>query len=135
MIIFLAEAIVQESTTPILVESTRELIKGLVIWCSGLTDNIKPRAYAVLLPTLCLLLDPPGSLLHGIATSTMLNLAQGSPLAFRDATMSMPEAERGRLEKAVREAVGGQGQGKVGSGAGQGMQSAERVGIELRSFG
>ena len=131
MITFVAEAVITESR--VFVDGTRELIKGLVTWCVGLAEPMKPRAYAVLLPTLCLLLDPPGTPLHAIATTTMLNLAQGSPGAFREATMSMPEGERGTLEKAVREAVGGQGQGK--GGIGQELAVAEKRGIELKSFG
>ena len=133
MITFLADAVVNDTAAP--VEGTRELVKGLVTWCSGLTGPIKPRAYAVLLPTLCLLLDPPESPLHAIATATMLSLAQGSPGAFKAATMSMPDGERGRLEKAVRVAVGGQGHGKGGHEQGQGVQGAEKRGIELKSFG
>ncbi len=131
MITFIAEAVVDDSRP--LVEGTRELIKGLVSWCGGLSEQVKPRAYAVLLPTLCLMLDPHGSSLNTIATNTMLGLAQSSPLAFKDATMSMPEEERGRLEKAIREAVGGQGKAKAAIGPG--MQSAEKRGIELKSFG
>jgi len=131
MITFLADAVVDESAAPI--EGTRELVKGLVTWCSGLTGPMKARGYSVLLPTLSLLLDPPRSPLHAIATNTMLSLAQTSPAAFRDATMSIPEGDRVRLEKAVREAVGSQGQGKGGGVAA--MQGAEKRGIELKSFG
>ena len=63
----------------------------------------------------------------------MLGLAQESPLAFKDATLSMPALERAKLEKAIRESVIGQGQGK-GNAGGAAHNTAPR-GIELKSFG
>lgn len=135
MINLLAESVIAASTTESKPDdSVREIVKALVMWSGAVPESIKPRAYAVLLPTLCLLLDPPNdegrSTLHAIATTTMLGLAQSSPAAFKDATQALPEGERGRLEKAIRDAVGQAREGKVGPGVG-----ADRRGIELRSFG
>ena len=113
--------------------AARETIKALVAWSTGLPEDQKPRAYGVLLPTLGLLLDPEGedshtSGLHQVSVMALLGLAQGAPKAFRDATLAMPEDERGRLERAIRSAVGGQA--KVAPATG-----VEKKGIELRSFG
>ena len=87
---------------------------------------------SILLPTLCLLLDPPDTAqptsLHQLGTSTLLGLAQPEPTAFRDAMATMDEGQREGLEKAVRGAVGSK---DVPSAA----APAERRGIELRSFG
>jgi hypothetical protein len=132
MIGYLADSVVAD-TPP--VEGVREVVKSLSTWCNGLKEDVRSRGYAVLLPTLCLLLDPEtggGSStgLHNVATGMMLALAQSSAGAFKEATMKMDSEERGRLEKAVREAVGGQ--------ARQSRQINEddrRGGIELRSFG
>lgn len=116
-------------------DGVRESIRGLVAWCAGLPEDSKPRGYGVLLPTLCLLLDPESSSspsqLHGLATATMLGLAQSAPKAFKDATQAMPEGERAQLERAVREAVGAR---SAGQAAGMG-QDRQRGGIELKSFG
>lgn len=144
LISFIADSVVASASaagpvSPSITDGVRESIKGLVQWSQGLPEPVRPRAYAVLLPTLCLLLDPeteasggtgaPSSAMHAIATNTMLRLAQESPGAFRDATARMEQGERGRLERAVRDAVGGQDRGK-----GQPAKE-ERKGIELRSFG
>ncbi|ORY24869.1 putative clathrin-coated vesicle protein [Naematelia encephala] len=132
----LADSVVASSTSNsnTVVDGVREIIKGLVQYTSGLPEGVKPRGYGILLPTLCLLLDPADadarSILHSVATATLLGLAQGSPGAFKDATMGMAEGERAGLERAVREAAG-TARGVSGGGTG----GAERKGIELRSFG
>jgi hypothetical protein len=136
---YLAEAVVASATAESeavarsTAEGVKEVIKALVTWTSGLSEELRPRGYSVLLPSLSLLLDQsPGqqSQLHLIATTTLLGLAQNNPKAFRDATMGMEEADRGRLEKGIRDAVGGGAAPKAGGGMG-----AEKKGIELRSFG
>ena len=109
------------------------MVKALVSYAtsSSLPAEAKPRAMSILLPTLCLLLDPPDTpeptQLHQLATSTLLGLAQREPTAFRDAMSTMAEGEREGLEKAVRSAVGSQ---NVDTAI-----PAGRRGIELRSFG
>lgn len=100
-------------------------------------DEHKARGYGVVLPTLCLMLDPPGSTsqgqsasqLHGVAAAVLLGLAQSGPTAFKEATMAMKEGERGELEHAIRDAVGQK------QGAANGGVAKERKGIELKSFG
>ncbi|WVQ83814.1 hypothetical protein IAT38_005958 [Cryptococcus sp. DSM 104549] len=145
LITFISESIVSHATAngdsapPS--DGLREVIKALVAWGTALPEAQKPRGYGVLLPTLCLMLDPPGSAAgstasqpHSIATGVLLALAQSGPKAFKDATMGMGEGERGELEKAVREAVGGVGgAGAAGVGAGAGV--GERKKVELKSFG
>ncbi|WWD21891.1 hypothetical protein CI109_106379 [Kwoniella shandongensis] len=145
MITFISDSVVSSATNPGSAppEGVREIVKSLVGWVSGLSEenDAKSRGYGVLLPTLCLMLDPPGSSgghqgqgqLHVIATGVLLGLAQGSPKAFKDATMGMGEGERGELEKAIREAVGARGQGGAGGAGGAG--GVEKKGIELKSFG
>lgn len=122
------------SAGPRAVEGVGEVIRGLVTWCGGLPEDVKPRGYGILLPTLCLLLDPTGvekpSGLHKVATNTMLQLAQNSPKAFKDATQAMAEGERAGLEKAVRDAVA-----QAGSSAASGAGAQEKKGIALKSFG
>ncbi|KAK8846574.1 hypothetical protein IAR55_005660 [Kwoniella newhampshirensis] len=145
MITFVSDSVVSSATNPDAPppEGVQEIIKSLVGWVSALPEDndTKSRGYGVLLPTLCLMLDPPGSSgghqgqgqLHVIATGVLLRLAQGSPKAFKDATMSMGEGERGELEKAIREAVNARGQG--GGGGQLGGGGNEKKGIELKSFG
>lgn len=142
LITYLAESVVSAATSDIsglasAAEGVKEVVKALVTWTSGLSEDLRPRGYAVLLPSLSLLLDhtqaQQPSQLHLIATTTLLGLAQTNPKAFKDATVSMDEAERGRLEKAIRDAVGGQ-QKAAASGAAGGL-AGEKKGIELRSFG
>lgn len=128
MITFVAEAVVSESVSS--VDGVREVVKSLIQWTAGINDDIKPRAFAALLPTLCLLLDTPDSQitspLHAIATTSLLGLAQSGPTAFKEATQAMNEGERGRLEKAVRDAVGQKTQAPPAA--------MEKRGIELKSF-
>lgn len=135
---YLADAAVASASDEqsVQVDGVKEVVKALVGWCSGLNDDLKPRAYGVLLPTLCLLLDPSSSggspsQLHLIATTTLLGLAQSGPKAFKDATAQMGEGERAGLEKAVRDAVGAQGAAKAAAAA----AGADKRGIELKSFG
>lgn len=137
LISHLAEAVVTsasaESPQQGIAEGVKEVVKALVTWTGGLPEDLRPRGYSVLLPSLSLLLDQSGqqsSQLHLIATTTLLGLAQSNPKAFRDATMGMEEGERGRLEKAIRDAVGG----SAGRGGGS-RDAAEKKGIELKSFG
>ncbi|WVW78983.1 hypothetical protein I302_100946 [Kwoniella bestiolae CBS 10118] len=125
--------------TPIDLEGLKEIIKSLVNYVTSLPDEAKSRGYGILLPTLCLLLDPPGSpsgqgQLHTISTGVLLGLAQSNPLAFKDATQTMGEGERGELEKAIRDVVGVRTQQGQNGGGGIG-QGAEKKGIELKSFG
>jgi hypothetical protein len=116
-------------------DGVKEVVKALVGWTSGLSDDLRPRGYAVLLPSLSLLLDRASGQptpLHNIATTTLLGLAQSNPKAFRDATMGMEEVDRGRLEKGIRDAVGGGTGNQKGVSSGSGL---DKKGIELRSFG
>ena len=142
LITFISEAVLASAssepsaTDMATLEGVKEAIKALINWTAGLTDDIKPRGYAVLLPTLCLLLDPSTSSasatpspLHALATSTLLNLAQSAPAAFKDATMSMDVDERKKLEKAVRDRV------EIGQARGAQNVGMEKKGIELKSFG
>ncbi|ORX36130.1 armadillo-type protein [Kockovaella imperatae] len=132
IISFISESLVSSSTDVQSLEAIRETLKCLISWTSGLKDDLKPRGFGVLLPTLCLLLDPPGtspSQLHTIATNTLLSLAQSSPSAFKDATMVMDPEERRKLEKAVRDKV------EIEQGRGAQVAAGERKGIELKSFG
>lgn len=137
LIQFIADSVVASSSgeiDQIQSEGIKQVVKGLVAWTSGMPDQAKPRGYGILLPTLSLLLDretTSPTALHLIATTTMLGLAQSSPAAFKDATQAMPEEERARLEKAVREAVGQRAErANVTSGMG-----LDKKVIELRSFG
>jgi HEAT repeat protein len=117
-------------------EGLGQVIRGLVAWCNGLPEDVKPRGYGILVPTLCLLLDPVGSdpaaptAMHTLATNTLLSLAAASPKAFKDATQAMPEGERVSLERAVRDAVGARAAAKPAASA-----VVERKGIALKSFG
>jgi hypothetical protein len=128
--------VVESATTSLSamsLDEMKEIVKALVTYATSpsLPAESKPRAMSMLLPTLCLLLDPPDSPqpspLHQLATSTLLGLAQREPTAFRDAMATMAEGEREGLEKAVRGAVGNKDIGN--------SLPAERKGIELRSFG
>jgi hypothetical protein len=111
-----------------------EVIRGLVAWCSGLPEEVKPRGLGILVPTLCLLLDPGAptepSALHQLAINTLLSLAASSPKAFKDATQAMPEGERAQLERSIRDAVGA----RAAKPAAQ-QSAVERKGIALKSFG
>lgn len=151
LITSLSEIVIQSSTVSsplpaIQLEELRETIKALVTYATSLPEEYRSKGYAILLPTLCLLLDPPNpdaqsldqTQLHILGTTTMLGLAQREPKAFKDATQAMGEGERSGLERAVREAVGRRaGAGGVGSGGGAagGSGAGEKKGIELRSFG
>ena len=116
-------------------EAVRESIKALAGWCQAVEESYKPRVYAVLLPTMGLLLDRDDeggreavrTPLHATGAAALLGLAQASPAAFKDAMAAMEAGERGRLEKGLRSAVGGQ-QAQQAGGAG-------KKGIELKSFG
>lgn len=140
MITYISDNVVAHATNPDYappLEGIQAVIKSLVSWSTGLPDEHKARGYGVVLPTLCLMLDPPGSTsqgqsasqLHGVAAAVLLGLAQSGPTAFKEATMAMKEGERGELEHAIRDAVG-QKQGAVNGGV-----AKERKGIELKSFG
>ena len=129
--------VVQSATStlePASLDELREIVKALVSYAtsSSLPTESKPRAMSILLPTLCLLLDPPdmpqSTPLHQLATSTLVGLAQREPTAFRDAMSTMDEGQREGLEKAVRGAVGNKDLPTT-------SLPAERKGIELRSFG
>jgi hypothetical protein len=63
--------------------------------------------YAVLLPTLILLLDPElkSNPVHDMAVARLLDLAMQSPVAFKEATGALDDVLRTRLETAVRQAV------------------------------
>lgn len=107
-----------------------------------LIQSLEPRGYAVLLPTLLLLLDPNPTTthptqLHMVASQTLLSLAQSSPKGFRESMQALEEGERGRLERAVRDVVAGNSNQAGGGSGGASGQTAvgERKGIELRSFG
>ena len=135
LITFLTECVSAETAGDIAtltLEGAKQVVKGLVGWNAGLPEASRPRGYAILLPTLALLLDQSGQMtgLHLIATATMLGLAQSSPLSFKEATQAMQEEERGRLEKAVRDAVGQKAQAAAAT---SGVE-AKKV-ISLRSFG
>ncbi|KIR28436.1 clathrin-coated vesicle protein [Cryptococcus deuterogattii LA55] len=140
MITYISDNVVAHATNPDYappLEGIQAVIKSLVSWSTGLPDEHKPRGYGVVLPTLCLMLDPPGSTsqgqsatqLHGVAAAVLLGLAQSGPTAFKEATMAMKEGERGELEHAIRDAVGQK------QGAANGGVAKERKGIELKSFG
>lgn len=135
---YVADAVVAvaengESAQAASLEGLREVIRGLVAWCNGLPEDVKPRGYGILVPTLCLLLDPGSvsepSAMHTIATNTLLSLAASAPKAFKDATQAMPEGERAGLERAVRDAVGA----RASTNPQQAAQ--EKRGIALKSFG
>jgi hypothetical protein len=135
LVSYVAEVVVAtagaDDAASVPLDGVREVLRGLVAWCAGLPESAKARGYGVLLPTLALLLDPaeqPPSPLHGLATATMLGLAQSAPKAFKDATQAMPEGERAQLERAVREAVSARS-GPVP------QQQRGAAGIELKSFG
>ncbi|XAO25307.1 hypothetical protein I312_104129 [Cryptococcus bacillisporus CA1280] len=140
MITYISDNVVAHATNPDYappLEGIQAVIKSLVSWSTGLPDEHKARGYGVVLPTLCLMLDPPGSTsqgqsasqLHGVAAAVLLGLAQSGPTAFKEATMAMKEGERGELEHAIRDAVGQK------QGAANGGVAKERKGIELKSFG
>jgi hypothetical protein len=136
LISHISTLVVESATTSLSATSLdelKEIVKALVTYATSasLPAESKPRAMSILLPTLCLLLDPPDNAqptaLHQLATSTLLGLAHREPTAFRDAMATMAEGEREGLEKAVR--------GAVGSKSVDTAIPAERRGIELRSFG
>ncbi|WRT65221.1 uncharacterized protein IL334_002164 [Kwoniella shivajii] len=124
-------------------EGIREIVKSLVGWVTGLPEENKSRGYGVLLPTICLMLDPPGTTttqrgqgqLHKIATGVLLGLAQNSPVAFKEATQSMGEGERSELEQSIRDAIGSNRNVIGNNGSGRDSGNSEKKGIELKSFG
>ncbi|WWC87367.1 uncharacterized protein L201_002256 [Kwoniella dendrophila CBS 6074] len=144
MINFISETVVSQaiSSGTSQPEGIREIIKSLVGWVTSLPDEnqSKSRGYSILLPTLCLMLDPPGlslaekDQLHIISTGVLLGLAQSNPISFKEATQSMKEGERLELEKAIRDTIQNS-QSQNGSshiiGGGGGV---EKKGIELKSF-
>lgn len=85
--------------------------------------------YAVLLPTLILLLDPDlkSNLAHDLATSQLLDLAVKDPAAFKDATAALDDPIRLRLESAVRQAV-------TSRQSGQKAAASAKPQISLKSF-
>ncbi|WWD08143.1 hypothetical protein V865_006254 [Kwoniella europaea PYCC6329] len=146
MINYLSEVVVSHATSPTLGDNTsleglKEIIKSLVNYITALPEETKSRGYGILLPTLCLLLDPPGSSspsgqsqLHTISTGVLLGLAQSNPISFKEATQAMGEGERSELELAIRNAVGSRNQGGSNTGM-TGGGGGEKKGIELKSFG
>lgn len=83
----------------------------------------------VLLPTAMLVLDPncaPPSTLHTQGITHLLSYATSAPIAFKEATGTLPNAMRDILELSIRQAVEGMGGGKQ-------TQTAKPQ-ISLRSF-
>ncbi|WWC67479.1 uncharacterized protein I206_101387 [Kwoniella pini CBS 10737] len=146
MINYISEIIVSQATSSedsqMNIEGLKEIIKALVGWVNGLPEKDASKGYSVLLPTLCLLLDPPGGgvggkqgQLHIISIGVLIGLAQSNSIAFKDATQSMGEGERIELERSIRDAVGSRNSTN-GGGTGQGAGGGDRKGgIELKSFG
>lgn len=66
------------------------------------------RAYAVLLPTLILLLNPKASSpspIHERIVGHLLGLAPQCPAAFRDATATLSSEARTILETSIRQSI------------------------------
>jgi hypothetical protein len=81
----------------------------------------------ILLPTLTLLLDPENpSPIHSLGINHLLNLATQSPISFKDATTSLNDAAKEKLETAIRQAVASRQNAS---------KTAVRPQISLKSFG
>lgn len=81
----------------------------------------------ILLPTLTLLLDPENpSPIHSLGINYLLNLAAQSPISFKDATTSLNDAAKEKLETAVRQAVASRQNAS---------KTAVKPQISLKSFG
>lgn len=64
------------------------------------------QIYMILLPTLTLLLDPENpSAIHQLGINHLLNLATQSPISFKDATASLNDSAKEKLETSIRQAV------------------------------
>lgn len=68
--------------------------------------SIETQVYMVLLPTLALLLDPENpTAVHTLAINHLLNLATQSPNSFKEATGSLTDTAKEKLETSIRQAV------------------------------
>lgn len=68
--------------------------------------RIETQVYMVLLPTMGLLLDPENPTpVHTLAINHLLKLATQSPNSFKEATSSLTDAAKEKLETSIRQAV------------------------------
>ena len=75
------------------------------------------------------MLDPncsPPSILHTQGITHLLSYATSAPVAFKEATGTLPSTTRDKLEMSIRQAVGGMGGAK--------QTQAAKPQISLRSF-
>lgn len=91
-------------------------------------NNVGPRMFGVLLPTITLLLDPSKSNpspFHSLAVTQLLSFATMAPTDFKEATGKMDAAAREVLESSMRQALGTRANAN---------QQTSKPQISLRSF-
>lgn len=107
-----------------------EIIKAFGTLFTTIPEDLRVRAFGILLPTLTLLLDPSQATpppLHTQALNQLLIFASSSPVAFKEATGKLDQATRERLESSVRTALSNKLSGTA-------AQQAAKPQISLRSF-
>lgn len=107
-----------------------EIIKAFGTLFTTIPEDLRVRAFGVLLPTLTLLLEPSQSApppLHAQALNQLLIFASSSPVSFKEATGKLDQATRERLESSVRNALSNKLTGTA-------AQQAAKPQISLRSF-
>lgn len=81
----------------------------------------------ILLPTLTLLLDPEDPTpVHSLGINHLLNLATQSSTSFKDATSSLTDSAKEKLETSIRQAVAAKQNAS---------KTTVRPQISLKSFG
>ncbi|KAH9052913.1 clathrin-coated vesicle protein [Lactarius deliciosus] len=106
-----------------------EIIKAFGTLFTTIPEDLRVRAFGVLLPTLTLLLEPSQSTpppLHAQALNQLLIFASSSPVSFKEATGKLDQATRERLESSVRNALSNKLTGTTAQAA--------KPQISLRSF-
>lgn len=107
-----------------------EIIKAFGTLFTTIPEDLRVRAFGILLPTLTLLLDPSQPAppaLHTQALNQLLIFASSSPVSFKEATGKLDQATRECLESSVRHALSNKLTGTA-------AQQAAKPQISLRSF-
>jgi len=106
-----------------------EVWKAFSLFFASVPEDSRVRLLCVLLPTATLVLDPnssPQSTLHAQGITHLLSYATSAPVAFKEATGTLPSTTRDILEMSIRQAVEGMGGAK--------QTQAAKPQISLRSF-
>jgi len=106
-----------------------EVWKAFSLFFASVPEDLRVRLLCVLLPTATLVLDPncsPPSTLHTQGITHLLSYATSAPVAFKEATGTLPNTMKDILEMSIRQAVGGMGGAK--------QTQATKPQISLRSF-